>query len=89
MTDDNAALEARVAELERRMDEVLSRIGYSPGVTPIRRDETNWRVSPEVLEKARSGKEKDLAAAMLMHMREVHCEPEVARQAIQAALGRS
>jgi len=88
MTDDNAALEARVAELERRMDEVLSRIGYSPGETPIQQDDAHRRVSPAVLEKARSGKDKDMAAAVLMHMREVHCEPEVAKQAITAALGR-
>lgn len=39
-------LTARVAELERRMDEVLSRIGYLPGEAPIVRDESQWQVDP-------------------------------------------
>jgi hypothetical protein len=88
MSEDPGVLEARIAELERRMDQVLGRIGYLPGQTPIRQDDAHWQVAPEVLDKARSGKEKDLAAAILMHMKQVHCEPEVARQAIEAALGR-
>ena len=88
MTSD-PELEARVAELERRMDQVLARVGYLPGETPIQQNDAHWQVSPAVLEKARSGKPKDLAAAIYLHMREVHCDPEVAKQAVEAALARS
>jgi hypothetical protein len=77
-----------VEELERRMDSVMARMGYQPGDAPIRRDEAQWNVSPEVLEIAGSGKEKDLAKAILLHIKQTGAEPEPARQAVLKALGR-
>ncbi|HEU4980206.1 MAG TPA: hypothetical protein VFT14_03245 [Solirubrobacterales bacterium] len=37
---------------------------------------------------ARSGKEKDLAKAILLHIKQTGAEPEPARQAVLKALGR-
>jgi len=85
--DEVARLEARVAELERRMDEVLSRVGYLPGVTPLIRDDAHWRVDPDVVEMARSGKEKNVAKAVYEHIKRTGAEPETAKQAVQRALG--
>jgi hypothetical protein len=86
--DETAALEARVAELERRMDQVLSRIGYQPGELPLQRDDAQWHVSPEVVERARSGTDKDLAAAILQHIKETGADPNTAEQAVRSAAGR-
>ena len=86
--DDIAGLEARVAELERRMDQVMSRIGYLPGDAPLIRDEAHWRVDPDVLDMARSGKDKDVAKAVYEHIKRTGAEPEEAKQAVQRALGR-
>jgi len=86
--DEVARLEARVGELERRMDQVLSRIGYLPGDTPLIRDEAHWRVDPDVLDIARSGKDKDVARAVYEHIKRTGAEPETAKQAVQRALER-
>ena len=86
--DEIAGLEARVAQLERRMDQVLSRIGYLPGDAPLVRDEAHWRVDPDVLARARSGKDKDVAKAVYEHIKRTGAEPEEAKQAVQRALGR-
>ncbi|HKA92774.1 MAG TPA: hypothetical protein VKE97_03160 [Acidimicrobiia bacterium] len=86
--DEVARLEARVGELERRMDQVLSRIGYLPGDTPLIRDEAHWRVDPDVLDIARSGKDKDVARAVYEHIKRTGAEPETAKQAVQRALAR-
>ncbi|HET8592556.1 MAG TPA: hypothetical protein VFL56_02745 [Solirubrobacterales bacterium] len=88
MSDDLAGLKARVDELERRMDSVMARIGYLPGESPIQRNEAQWAVSAEALEIARSGKEKDIAKAILLHIKQTGAEPEPARQAVLKALGR-
>jgi hypothetical protein len=88
MSEASSDLEARIAELERRMDDLLARIGYMPGEAPIQRDESQWQVSDEVLKIAGSGKEKDLAKAILLHIRQTGAEPEPARQAVLQAIGR-
>jgi hypothetical protein len=77
-----------VEELERRMDSVMARMGYLPGEAPIRRDEAQWNVSADPLELASSGKEKDVAKAILLHIKQTGAEPEPARQAVLKALGR-
>jgi hypothetical protein len=84
---DVARLEARIAELERRMDQVLSRIGYLPGDAPLIRDDAHWRVDPDVLEMARSRNDKDVARAVYEHIKRTGAEPETANQAVQRALG--
>lgn len=84
--DEIGGLEARVAELERRMDDVLSRIGYLPGDTPLIREESHWRVDPDVIEIARSGKDKDVARAVYVHIKRTGAEPETAKQAVLRAL---
>lgn len=81
------ALTARVAELERRMDEVLSRIGYLPGEAPLVRDESQWQVDPDLVEMARSGKPKDVAKAIYEHFKRTGAEPEPAKQAVEQAAG--
>jgi CRISPR/Cas system-associated protein Cas10 (large subunit of type III CRISPR-Cas system) len=68
------------------MDQVLSRIGYLPGDTPLIRDEAHWRVDPDVLEIARSRKDKDLAKAVYEQIKRTGAEPEEAKQAVQRAL---
>ena len=83
------ALEARIAELERRMDQVLARIGYLPGETPIQRDDAHWAVDPDVIEMASSGKDKDVAKAVYEHIKRTGAEPEVAKQAVLKAIGKS
>ncbi len=88
MADDLAKLSARVEELERRMDQVLDRIGYLPGEAPIQHDPAKWEVSDEVLAIASSGKDKDVAKAILAHIKQTGAEPEPARQAVLKALGR-
>lgn len=88
VSDDLSGLAARVEELERRMDSVMARLGYLPGGVPIRRDEAQWNVSAEALELASSGKEKDLAKAILLQIKQTGAEPEPARQAVLKALGR-
>lgn len=70
------------------MDDVLSRIGYLPGDAPLVRDEAHWRVDPDIVEMARSGKEKDLAKAVYEHIKRTGAEPEEAKQAVQRALER-
>lgn len=88
MADDPSQLAARVEELERRMDQVMERIGYLPGEAPIRHEPAKWEVSEEVLAIAGSGKDKDVAKAILRHIKETGAEPEPARQAVLKALGR-
>jgi hypothetical protein len=87
--DDTAALEARIAELERRMDQVFARIGYLPGEAPIQRNDAHWQVDPDLVEMASSGKDKDIARAVYEHLKRTGAEPEVAKQAVEAAIGRS
>jgi hypothetical protein len=88
VNEDLETLAARVAELERRMDSVMSRIGYMPGDAPLVRDESQRAVSAEVLEVARAGGDDNLAKAVYMHIKETGAEPEMARQAVLGALGR-
>jgi hypothetical protein len=83
------ALEARITALERRMDQVLARIGYLPGDAPIQRDEAHWAVDPDVVEMARSGKDRDVARAVYEHLKRTRAEPEVAKQAVLQAIGKS
>ncbi len=85
--DDVEELRARVAELERRMDEVLARIGYLPGEAPLVRDESQWQVDADLVELARSGKPKDVARAVYEHIKRTGAEPEPAKQAVGHAAG--
>jgi hypothetical protein len=83
------ALEARLTELERRMDQVMARIGYLPGEAPIQRDDAHWAVDADIIEMASSGKEKDVTRAVYEHLKRTGAEPEVAKQAVFKAIGRS
>ena len=88
MSDDSIeALGARIAELERRMDDVMSRIGYLPGETPLVRVDEHWAVDADLVELARSGKPKDLTKAIYEHITRSGAEPETAKQAVERAAG--
>jgi hypothetical protein len=77
-------LAARIAELERRLDKVYER--FDLGEPPIHVDPGKMVVSDEVLELARSGKEKDMAKAALLHVRQTGADLHTAEQAIRDAL---
>jgi hypothetical protein len=84
VVDDQSELETRVAELERRLDKVFERFDF--GEPPITVDPGKRLVSDEVLAVARSGKEDDIAKAVLLHVRQTGADLHTAEQAIRDAL---
>ena len=82
--DEAAELRARVEELERRLDKVYEQ--FDLGEPPIHVDPGKRVVSDEVLALARSGEEKDVAKAVLLHVRLTGADLHTAEQAIRDAL---
>lgn len=83
---DDPGLEARLTAIEERLDEVCRR--QFSDLAPLRPPPaSSVQVDPDVAAIASSGKEKDLAKAILEHIKRTGADLPVAEQAVRAAAG--
>lgn len=85
---DDPTLEARLTAIEERLDELTRRT--CSDLAPLRPPPAAAiAVAPDIVAMAASGKDKDLAKAILEHVKRTGADLPVAEQAVRAAIGTS
>src|SRR5689334_21137949 len=80
--DEVEELRARVEELERRMDQALSRIGYLPGQLPLASHAAHASVAPDIVALARDG-DQGFRRAILEQVERTGCKLNEAEAAVR------
>ena len=79
-------LDARLIAIEERLDELTRR--HASDLPPLRpAPAAHMSVDADVIAMASSGKEKDLARAVLEHLKRTGADLPVAEQAVRTAAG--